>query len=78
MAHALAGITLSEDESRRICDLTKNLAQEKRKKMRIEALEEVEPGLADKISLLPGEYLEAMQQYIDTGFLGKLPEDATK
>ena len=77
-AHAPAGITLSEDESRRICDLTKSLSKERQKKMRIETLESIEPGITDKLSLLSGDYLEAMQQYIDTGFLGKLPEDATK
>ena len=77
-AHAPAGITLSEDESKRICDLTKNLSKERQKKMRIETLESIEPGITDKLSLLSGDYLEAMQQYLDTGFLGKLPEEAEK
>ena len=30
------------------------------------------------MSLLSGDYLQAMQQYLDTGFLGKLPEEAEK
>ena len=69
---------LSKEEEKRIYDLIGNIENETEKQERIKQLSSVEPDFMDKLSLMDGEYKEAVEGYLDTGRLDYVYEDSSE
>lgn len=60
---------LTKEEEKRIYDLVGNIEGEVEKQERIKQLSNLEPDFMEKLSLMEGDYKEAVEKYIDTGRL---------
>lgn len=69
---------LSKEEERRIYDLIGNIENETEKQERIKQLSSLEPDFMDKLSLMEGDYKEAVEGYLDTGRLDYVYEDSSE
>lgn len=57
---------LTKEEEKRIYDLVGNIEGEVEKQERIKQLSNLEPDFMEKLSLMEGDYKEAVEKYIDT------------
>jgi len=73
-----AVLTLTTDEQKRIVSIIENIGSEVAKSARKSMLEEIEPGILDKIPLLSEDRKKAVEQFLDEGKLGYIAPDEEK